>query len=342
MNSLQVEKSDKTEKMNDFKIFLLCISSGAIGFSLIGILPYEIPLFLRVLIAFLFLGIPLLDPKKIVLFGIAGGLGFFIKDFIFWDLFGFKWTSAYGSTADILLLTGFMTGTFLSIALWNMKAIGIFPLAGALAFSGFLAFIFGFFLSYITSQFISINFDFFGNSNLEAGIVFGAGMCLYLLSIKKTPSQLRKILLIFGILLIFLVGSFMIIGHIFTMGHPPYVGNTVASIGEVVEKEGTRIAVTNYTFLQNNTGRILKAGIMIQSPVDANRLRLHLWYRQDEYLGREITEIPVGHLEEIGPNTTIYNLSFENLPERLRTKDFAVAWEIWTSRGIEYVIWRTE
>lgn len=149
------------EKINDLKIFLLCISSGAIGFSLTGILPYEMPLFLRVLIAFLFLGIPLMDPKMIVLFGIAGGLGFFIKDFIFWDLFSFKWTA---NTADISLLTGLMIGTFLSIALWNRKAIGIFPLAGALAFSGFLGFIFGFFLSflsYITSQFISINFDFF-------------------------------------------------------------------------------------------------------------------------------------------------------------------------------------
>lgn len=172
--------------------------------------------------------------------------------------------------------------------------------------------------------------------------MFGAGLCLYLLSIKKTPSQLRKILLIFGILLISLVGFFMIIGHIFTMGHPPYVGNTVASIGEVVEKEGTGIAVTNYTFLQNDNGRVLKAGIMIQSPVDVNSLRLHLWYRQDEYLGREITEIPVGHLEATGQNTTNYTLSFENLPERLRTKDFAVVWEIWTRRGIEYIIWKTE
>jgi hypothetical protein len=134
----------------------------------------------------------------------------------------------------------------------------------------------------------------------------------------------------------------MIIGHIFTMGHPPNVGNTVASIGEVVDKEGTRIAVTNYTFLQNDNGRVLNAGIMVQSPVDVNRLRLVLWYRQDEHIGSEIIIIPVGHLETIGSNTTIYNLSFENLPERLRTKDFAVVWEIWTSRGIEYVIWRTK
>ena len=138
MNSLKVEKSDKTENINDLKIFLLCLSSGAIGFSLIGILPYEIPLFLRVLISFLFLGIPLLDSKKIVLFGIAGGLGFFIKDYIFWDLFSLEWTSAYGNTEDISLLTGLMIGAFLSIALWNRKAIGIFPLTDALAFSGFL------------------------------------------------------------------------------------------------------------------------------------------------------------------------------------------------------------
>ena len=138
MNGLKVEKSNKTENINDLKIFLLCISSGVIGFSLIGILPYEIPLFLRVSIAFLFLGIPLLEPKKIILFGIAGGLGFFIKDYIFWDLFSLKWTSAYGNTEDISLLTGLMIGAFLSIALWNRKAIGIFPLTGALAFSGFL------------------------------------------------------------------------------------------------------------------------------------------------------------------------------------------------------------
>jgi hypothetical protein len=147
MNSLKAEKSDKTENINDLKIFLLCISSGAIGFSLISILPYEIPLFLRVLIAFLFLGIPLLDSKKIVLFGIAGGLGYFIKDLILWDLFSYKWTPTYGNTnpGDISLLTGLMIGTFLSIALWNRKAIGIFPLTGALAFSGVLTFIFNFF-----------------------------------------------------------------------------------------------------------------------------------------------------------------------------------------------------
>ncbi len=116
----------------------------------------------------------MMDPKKIVLFGIAGRLGFFIKDLIFWDLFSFKWTA----NADISLLTGLMTGAFLSITFWNRKAVGIFPLAGALAFSGFLGFIFGFFLSFLsyTSQFISINFDFFGNSNLESGIVFGAGI----------------------------------------------------------------------------------------------------------------------------------------------------------------------
>ena len=101
MNNLKVEKSDETENVTNLKIFLLCISSGVIGFSLIGILPYEIPLFLRVLIAFLLIGIPLLDSKKIVLFGIAGGLGYFIKDHIFWDLFSFKWTSAYGNVIDI-------------------------------------------------------------------------------------------------------------------------------------------------------------------------------------------------------------------------------------------------
>lgn len=314
--------------MNDSKIFILCISSGAIGFSLIGILPYEMPLFLRVLIAFLFLGIPLLNPKKIVLFGIAGGLGFFIKDFIFWDLFTFRWTSAYGNVIDISLLTAILIGTFLSIALWNRKAIGIFPLTGALAF--------------FTASFIRSFGDFYRLSDLGAGIVFGAGTCFYLLSIKKTPSLLRNVLLISAILLISIFGFFMIIGYIVSMGHPPYVGQNVVSVGEVVEKEGTKIAVTNYTFLQNNTGRVLKAGIMIQDPVNVNRLRLHLWYRQEEYLGREITEISGGRLEEIGQNTTIYNLSFENLPERLRTKDFAVVWEIWTRQGIEYVIWRTK
>jgi hypothetical protein len=331
MNSLKVEKSDKTENMNDLKIFLLCISSGAIGFGLIGILPYEIPLFLRVLIAFLFLGTPLLDSKKIVLFGIAGGLGFFIKDYILWDLFSFKWTTAYGNPVIyISLLTGIIIGTLLSIVLWKRKAIEIFPLTGAIAFSSAL----------LSGSFI-LDFNPI-EPDLITGLVFGVGMCLYLLSIKKTPSPLRNILLIFGILYLSIFGFFMIIGHIASMGHPPYVGNTVVSIGEVVEKEGTSIAVTNYTFLQNNTGRVLKTGIMIQNPVNVERLRLHLWYRHDEYLGSEITEIPVGHLENIGTNTTIYSLSFENLPERLRTKDFAVVWEVWTSRGIEYVIWQTK
>ncbi len=145
-----------------------------------------------------------------------------------------------------------------------------------------------------------------------------------------------------AILYVSMVGSFMIIGYLGTMGHPPYVGTTVVPTGDVVEKEGTSIAVINYTFSQNDTGRVLKAGIMIQSPVNGEGLRLHLWYRHDEYLGREITEIPVGHLEKIGPNTTNYYLSFKNLPERLRTKDFAVVWEVWTSRGIEYVIWQAK
>ncbi len=71
MNNFIAEKSDKTENINDLKIFLLCISSSAIGFSLVGILPYEIPLFFRVFIAFLLLGIPLLDFRKTILFGIA-------------------------------------------------------------------------------------------------------------------------------------------------------------------------------------------------------------------------------------------------------------------------------
>jgi hypothetical protein len=329
MNSFIVEKNDKSEKINDLKIFLLCISSGAIGFSLIGILPYEIPLFFRVFIAFLLLGIPLLDFNKIVLFGIAGGLGYFIKDYIFWDLFSFKWTSAYGNLIDIPLLTGIIIGTFLSIVLWNRKAIEIFPLTGALAF--------------FTAPFIRFCCDF-RLSDFGAGVVFGAGMCLYLFSIGKTISIprkiIRKILLVLGILLLFIFGSFIIIGYIGSMGHPPHVGQTVVSVGEVVEKKGVRIAVTNYTFLQNNTGRVLRAGITIQDPVDVSQLRLSLWYRQDEYLGIEINEIR-GNLEKIGPNTGLYYISFENLPERLRTKDFAVVWEVWTSSGIEYVIWRT-
>lgn len=329
MNSLKLEKSNKTENINDdLKIFLLCISSGAFGFSLIGILSYEIPLFLRVLIAFLFLGIPLLDSKKIILFGIAGGLGFFIKDYIFWDLFSFKWTTAYDTTIYISLLTGIIIGTFLSVAPWNRKAIEIFPLTGAIAF-----------FTALLSPILFLDFNPI-EPDLGVGLVFGVGMCLYLLSIKKTQSLLRSILLALAILYVSIFGLFMVIGYVGSMGHPPYVGNTVVSIGEVVEKEGTSVVVTNYTFLQNNTGRVLKAGIMIQNPVNVEGLRLHLWYRHDEYLGREITEIPVGHLEKIGPNTTNYYLYFENLPERLRTKDFAVAWEVWTSRGIEYVIWR--
>ncbi len=36
MDSLKVKNSNKNEKTNDLKIFLLCISSGIIGFSLIG------------------------------------------------------------------------------------------------------------------------------------------------------------------------------------------------------------------------------------------------------------------------------------------------------------------
>lgn len=317
--------------MNDLKIFLLCISSGAIGFSLIGILPYEIPLLLRVLIAFLLLGIPLLDSKKIVLFGIAGGLGYFIKDYILWDLFSFKWTTAYGNPVIyISLLTGIITGTLLSIVLWKRKAIEIFPLTGAIAFSSAL----------LSGSFI-LDFNPI-EPDIITGLVFGVGMCLYLLSIKKTQSLLQSILLTFAILYIVVFGFLILMGTAISGGHPPYVGQTVVPVGEVVEKNGIKTAVTNYTFLHNNTGRVLKTGIIIQNPVDANSLRLHLWYRQDEYLGSEITEIPVGHLENIGTNTTIYSLSFENLPERLRTKDFAVVWEVWTSEGIEYVIWRTK
>lgn len=336
MNNLKVKNSsNKAENISDLKIFLLCISSGAIGFGLISILPYEIPLFLRVFIAFLLLGIPLLDFKKIVLFGIAGGLGFFIKDYIFWDLFSFKWITAYDTPIYIPLLTGIIIGTFLSVALWNRKAIGIFPLTGAIAF----------FTAPLSPILLSIGFNLDFNPiepDLGVGLVFGGGMCLYLLSIKKTPSRLRSILLALAILYVSMFGLFMTIGYVVSKGHPPYVGSSVVPTGGVVEKEGTSIAVTNYTFLQNDTGRVLKAGIMTQNPVNVEGLRLHLWYRQDEYLGREITEIPVGHLEKIGPNTTNYSLSFGNLPERLRTKDFAVAWEVWTSRGIEYVIWRTK
>ncbi len=341
MNSFIVEKSDKTENINDLKIFLLCISSGAIGFSLIGILPYEIPLFFRVFIAFLLLGIPLLDFRKTILFGIAGGLGVFIKDFIFWDLFSFKWTSANSNVMEISLLTGFMIGTFLSVALWNRKATKIFPLTGAMAVTPLINPIFHFFdLVFFGGATTPISID------LMTGLVFGAGMCLYLFSIDKTLSSfrkiLRKILLISGILLLFIFGFFIIIGYIGSMGHPPYVGQTVVSVGEVVEKEGTRITVTNYTFLQNDTGRVLRSGIMIQDPADVSQLRLSLWYRQDEYLGSEITEIPAGRLENTGQNITNYNISIENLPNRLRTKDFAVVWEVWTSSGIEYVIWRTK
>ncbi len=314
-------------KIYDLKIFLLCISSGTVGFSLIGILPYEIPLFLRVSIAFPLLGLPLLDFKKIALFGIAGGLGFFIKDFIFWDLFSFKWTTPYGiNVVDISVLTGIMMGTFLGVALWNRKAIEIFPLTVAVAF--------------FTIDFIEfVLFWQGGVGELGAGLVFGAGMCFYLLSIKKTPSPLRNILLTFAIFYLVIFGSFMIIGRSGMFEHPSHLGNTIVSVGEVVEKEGTRIAVTNYTFLQNNTGRVLKAEILSQNPINVNSLRLHLWYKQDEYLGRGIIE-KQGRLEAIGPNTTSYYLFFENLPERVRTKDFAVVWEVWTSRGIEYVIWR--
>jgi hypothetical protein len=314
------------EKIKDLKIFLLCISSGAIGFSLIGILPYDIPLFLRVTIAFLFLGIPLLDPKKIVLFGIAGGVGFFIKDFIFWDLFSFKWTTQYGiNVIDISVLTGLMIGIFLSVVLWNRKAIKIFPLTAALTF--------------FTTDFIKFVFFWQGGlGELGAGLVFGAGMCYYLLSIKKTPSLLRNILLTSAIFYLVIFGSFMIIGRSGIFEHPSHLGNTVVPVGEVVEKEGKRIAVTNYTFLQNNTGRILKA--VIQSPDDVNNLRLYFWCRQDEYTGLEIIGIG-GHLEK-AENSTSYYFFSEILPERVRTKDVAVIWEVWMSRGIEYVIWRTK
>jgi len=326
MNSLKVEKSNKTENINDLKIFLFCILSGAIGFSLIGILPYEIPLFLRVSIAFLFLGIPLMDPKKIILFSIAGGLGFFIKDYIFWDLFSFKWTTQYGINAiDISVLTGLMIGIFLCVVLWNRKAIEIFPLTAALAF--------------FTTDFIKFVFFWQGGlGELGTGLVFGAGMCYYLLSIKKTPSPLLNILLTSAIFYLVIFGSFMIIGRSGIFEHPSHSGNTVVPVGEVVEKEGTRMTVTNYTFLQNNTGKVLKA--VIQSPDDVSNLRLYFWCRQDEYIGLEIIGIG-GHLEK-AENSTSYYFFSGNLPERVRTKDVAVVWEVWMSRGIEYVIWRTK
>ena len=103
-----------------------------------------------------------------------------------------------------------------------------------------------------------------------------------------------------------------------------------------------QITFTNYTFSQNNTGKVLRSGIMIKEPADVSQLRLSLWYRQDEYLGSEITEIPAGRLGNTGQNRTNYSISIENLPNRLRTKDFAVVWEVWNSKGIEYVIWRTK
>jgi len=234
-----------------------------------------------------------------------------------------------------------MIGTFLSVALWNRKATETFPLTGAMAVSPLINPIFHFFdIVFFGGETTPISID------LMTGLVFGAGMCLYLFSIDKTRSSfrkiLRKILLISGILLLIIFGFFIIIGYIGSMGHPTHVGQTVVPVGEVVEKEGARIAVTNYTFLQNDTGRVLRAGITIQSPVDVSQQRLSLWYRQDEYLGSEITEIPAGRLENTGQNKTYYNISIENLPNRLRTKDFAVVWEVWTSSGIEYVIWRTK
>lgn len=289
-------------------------------------MPYEIPLFLRVFIAFLFLGIPLLDFKKIVLFGIAGGLGFFIKDFIFWDLFSFKWATQYGiNVIDVSVLTGLIIGIFLSIVLWNRIAIEIFPLTAALAF--------------FTTDFIKfVLFQEGGLGEVGAGLVFGAGMCLYLLSIKKTQSLLRNILLTSAIFYLVIFGSFMIIGRSGMFEHPSHLGNTVVKVGEKIEKEGTRVAVTNYTFLQNNTGRVLKA--VIQSPDDVSNLRLNFWCRQNEYIGSEIIGIG-GHLEK-AENSTSYYFFSENLPEHVRTKDVAVVWEVWESRGIEYVIWRTK
>lgn len=301
----------------------MCISSGAIGFSLISILPYEIPLFLRVLIAFLFLGIPLLDSKKIVLFGIAGGVGFFIKDYFFWNGSDFGWVYYLDSPSgfEIIiypLLTGVMIGIFLSIALWNRKAIIVFPFTGAVA---------------MTTPF----------NDLVPGLVFGAGMYYYLSSLKKTITSLRTIPQIIAILYIVVFVFLILIGIVGTGGHPPLL-ETTASIGEVVEKEGIRMTVTNYTFLQNNT--VLKVGIMIQNTNNESRtLRdIYLWYKQDEHLGEEIlTKHPVDSPKIIEPKTTVYYyLLFENLPGRLRTKDHAVVWEIWIRKGADHVIWRTK
>jgi len=332
---------------NDLKIFIMCILSGAVGFSLIPFLPYEIPLFLRVSIAFLLLGIPLLDFKKIVLFGIAGGLGYFIKDYIFWDLFSFKWASAYEINVVYIVLTGLIIGTFLSVVLWNRKAAEIFPLTVAVAFLLGKVGPFTVFMAirefYDKPIFLLYEVLFGEGAELVfAGLVCGAGMYLYLLSIKKTPSPLRSILLIFAILIFIVFGPIAFKYLVLMQGSPLHVGpKTVVSVGEVVEREGIRIAVTNYTFLQNNTGRILKVGIMIQSPVgalpyhQAKNLNLKLWYRQDEYLGREIIEktLSQGRLEQIG-DTTSYYLFFDSLPERVRTKDFAVVWG--------NVIWRAK
>lgn len=320
---------NKAGNISDRKIFLLCISSGVIGFSLIGILPYEIPLFLRVSIAFFLLGIPLLDLKKIALFGITGGLGFFITDYIFSRWSDFGWVPPSGMDFIIeWLLIGVTIGLLVSIALGDRKAIVLFPLTGAI-------------LSHLSFNPISLVAVVVGD--LGVGLVFGMGMCLYLLSIKKTKSLLRSILLIFAILYVSLFGFFILMVASSSGDSPPII-ETTASIGEVVEISGIRMTVTNYTFLQNNT--VLKVGIMIQNTNDERSgIRdIYLLYKQDEHLVGNKKQHPVNMPTTIvEPKTTVYyDLLFDNLPGRLRTKDHAFVWEIWDSRGANYIIWQTK
>ncbi len=346
MNNLEVKNKEiKSEDKRDFKIFLMCISLGAVGFGLIGILPYEIPLFLRVLIACLLLGIPLLNFKKIIIFGISGGLGYFVKDYTFWDLSDFGWYSYLESPTGVeailnLLFTGVMIGTFLGIALWNRKAIKIFPLSGAIAF------FFGSLLFFL----FSLEPLFAG---LGAGTVFGAGTYLYLSSIKERRIELRIIAISYLLVILLLIPVSLLILWNLGGGHPPITKTTV-SIGEVVERYdtkkqcGMRIVINNYTFLPHDTGKDAKVCVTIQNEGAGCRSpSIYLWYKQDEHpWGTEILTKYPAIRPEIEPNTTSYDhiYLFEDLPSRLRTKDCAVVWR-WLhlaeyQRGAEHIIWR--
>ncbi|NJD51850.1 MAG: hypothetical protein FIB07_03190 [Candidatus Methanoperedens sp.] len=369
MNFLDVEKSDKVGGISESKIFKMCILYGMAGFGLIDILPYEIPLFLRVSIACILLGIPLLDFKKKIILGISGGLGYLIKDYIFWDLTDLKWWAYFGSRSEvdsllIISLTGAIIGTFLGIALWNKKAIIIFPLCGAIAF--FFGTVISFMAPLLARLFLSILFYvlsvplslieslesfvpyFVHFGGLGAGAVFGAGVYLYLSSFKEIRTIFRTKVISFFIVILSLNILFILFAGGISGGHPPNFA-TIAPIGEAVERhepyEQCTITINNYTFLPQDPGKGLNLNVGVTIKYCSGSPDIFLVYKQDEYPWGSgiITKYsswndPAWKQPEnvrnvkIEPDRIYYrNYTFENVPSHLRTKDYAVVW-LWMNR----------